>query len=101
MWQLPVETFAVICLDGKNRMLHWEKVVRVHPREIFFTAVKVRAAGIICLHNHPSGDLEPSQEDMEETKRLIETGKVLGIRVLDHIIIGKEQYFSFADRGLL
>ena len=76
MWRYPVETFAVICLDGKNRMLHWEQIARgsltaalAHPREVFFTAVKVRAAGIICLHNHPSGDPSPSSDDIELTKR--------------------------------
>ena len=108
MWDYPVETFAVVCLDGKNRMLHLEEVAKgsltaslAHPREIFFTAVKVRAAGIICLHNHPSGDPNPSAEDTRVTKRLVEGGKILGIRVLDHIIVGNGEYFSFADEGLL
>ena len=108
LWRCPVETFVVICLDGKNRMLHWEKVARgtltaalAHPREIFFTAVKVRAAGIICLHNHPSGDPKPSQEDMELTRRLDEAGRIIGIRLLDHLVIGNGRYFSFADQSLL
>jgi len=108
LWLQPVETFTVICLDGKNRMLHWEQVAKgtltaalAHPREIFFTAVKVRAAGIICVHNHPSGDPGASQEDMEITRRLMEPGKIIGIRLLDHLIIGEESYFSFRDQGLL
>ena len=108
MWLYPVESFEVICLDGKNRMLHVEKVAQgtltaalAHPREIFFTAVTVRAAGILCLHNHPSGDPEPSPEDMKVTRRLVEGGKLLGVRLLDHVIIGDQRYFSFADEGLL
>ena len=106
MWRLPVETFQVICLDGKNRMLHVERVAQgtltaslAHPREIFFTAVQVRAAGIICVHNHPSGDPEPSQEDRDVTRRLVKAGKILGIRLLDHLVIGDQRYFSFADQG--
>ena len=108
MWRYPVETFAVVCLDGKNRMLHVEEVAKgtltaslAHPREIFFSAVKVRAAALICVHNHPSGDPEPSREDMDVTKRLVEAGKILGIRLLDHVVIGDQRYFSFADEGLL
>ena len=108
MWQLPVESFQVICLDGKNRMLHVERVAQgtltaslAHPREIFFTAVTVRAAAIICVHNHPSGDPEPSQEDRDVTRRLVKAGKILGIRLLDHIVIGDQLYFSFADQGEL
>ena len=108
MWRYPVETFAVVCLDGKNRMLHVEEVAKgtltaslAHPREIFFTAVTVRAAALICVHNHPSGDPEPSQADMDVTRRLVEGGKILGIKLLDHIVIGDQRYFSFADEGML
>ncbi len=108
MWGYPVETFAVVCLDGKNRMLHVEEVAKgtltaslAHPREIFFTAVQVRAAALICVHNHPSGDPEPSPEDMKVTKRLVEGGKILGIRLLDHVVIGDQRYFSFADEAML
>ena len=108
MWLLPVETFQVVCLDGKNRMLHVEEISKgslnaslAHPREIFFTAVTVRAGAIICVHNHPSGDPEPSQEDMGVTRRLVEGGKILGIRLLDHVVIGDQRYFSFADQGML
>ena len=75
----------------------------VHPREVY-TAVLCpdwRAAAVIFLHNHPSGDPAPSQEDQEITRRLKEIGDLFGIKVLDHIILGHETYFSFSDRGLL
>ncbi len=104
----PVEVFRVLFLDGKNRMLSFEDVARgiltsclVHPREVFFTAVKLRCAGIIAVHNHPSGDPAPSQEDREITRRPRESGKILGIKLLDHIIVSEESYFSFADEGCL
>ena len=74
-----------------------------HPREVFWATVYHRAAGIICLHNHPSGDPAPSREDRECTERLYnyKASKILGIRLLDHIVIGENDYFSFADAGLL
>ena len=104
----PVELFRVVFLDGKNRMLFFEDVARgiltsclVHPREVFFTAVQLRCAGIITIHNHPSGDPSPSIEDREITRRLREAGKILGIKFLDHIIVSEESYFSFADEGCL
>jgi len=74
----------------------------VHPRECFKPAILSNAASIICGHNHPSGDCQPSREDRALTQRLVEAGKLLGISVLDHVIIGGEgRYFSFADEGLL
>ena len=104
----PVELFRVLFLDGKNRMLFFEDVARgiltsclVHPREVFFTAVKLRCAGILTIHNHPSGDPTPSSEDREITRRLRESGKILGITFLDHIIIAEDSYYSFADQGCL
>ena len=104
----PVEVFRVLFLDSKNRMLCFEDVARgtltsclVHPREVFSTAVRLRCASIITIHNHPSGAQEPSKEDIEITRRLREAGKLLGIRLLDHIIIGDRQHFSFADEDLL
>ncbi|HEY2933115.1 MAG TPA: DNA repair protein RadC [Acidobacteriota bacterium] len=104
----PVEVFRVILLDGKNRMLFYEDISRgsltgalVHPREVFWSAIHHRAAAIICLHNHPSGDPEPSAEDREITARLKQAGDLLGIRVLDHIVIGDGCYVSFQDRGEL
>jgi len=104
----PVEVFRVVQLDSKNRFMHFEDVSRgslstsiVHPREVFCSAVRERAAAIICLHNHPSGDPQPSREDRECTGRLSRAGKILGIELLDHVIIGEADYFSFADAGLL
>ena len=73
----------------------------VHPREVFRPAVVAGAAAILCVHNHPSGDPTPSCEDLRITQRLVETGKIVGIPVLDHVIIGRDSYFSFADEGIL
>ena len=73
----------------------------VHPREVFNPVIKDSAAGVIFIHNHPSGDPAPSIEDKDITKRLKEAGELLGIKVLDHIIIGNGRYMSFADEGLL
>ena len=73
----------------------------VHPREIFNVSIKKSAAAIILVHNHPSGDPHPSREDLEVTTRLVDAGKILGISVLDHIIVGEKKYFSFKEKGLL
>ena len=73
----------------------------MHPRETFKAAILANAAAIICGHNHPSGDCQPSKEDRAITARLVEGGKLLGISVLDHVIVGDGKYFSFADEGLL
>ena len=101
------EHFITLHLDGKNRIVCIDQVSTgslnqsiVHPREVFKTALVSSAAAIVLLHNHPSGDPTPSREDMEITRRLKEAGDLLGIRVLDHIIVG-ESYCSFVERGLL
>jgi len=73
----------------------------VHPREVFKEAISHSAASVILAHNHPSGDLEPSEDDLSITKRLTEAGKILGIEVLDHIIVTKNGFFSFKEKGLL
>ena len=73
----------------------------MHPREVLASAIEHRAAVLICAHNHPSGDPEPSQEDFRITERLVEVGKLVGIPVLDHVIVGGDNYTSFADKGLL
>jgi len=106
--QEPVEVFKVLVLDSKNRPLHIEMISRgslstsiVHPREVFWSAVYHRAAAIICVHNHPSGDPAPSKEDRDCTDRLHRAAKILGIRLLDHLVIGAEDYFSFSDAGLI
>ncbi len=105
---MPVETFLVVHLDGKNRMVGMTTcsigsmtASLVHPRDVFRSAIANMTAGLIFIHNHPSGDPAPSDEDIQITKRLCEVGKVIGIRCLDHIIIGSGRYFSFADQGLI
>lgn len=102
------EYFVALLLDGKNRIILEEQVSEgslnqsiVHPREVFSRAVKESAAAVILVHNHPSGDPSPSREDREITRRLKEAGDILGIRVLDHIIIGDGSYFSFVEQGLM
>lgn len=102
------EYFTVLLLDGKNRIIREEQISEgslnqsiVHPREVFNPAVKESAAAVILVHNHPSGDPAPSREDREITRRLKEAGEIMGIRVLDHIIIGDGSYFSFVEMGLL
>lgn len=101
------EVFATIHLDSKNRLLCVETVsvgslsaAIVHPREVFKAALLSSAAALVLVHNHPSGDPTPSREDLELTQRLKEAGELLGIRVLDHVIIGSG-HLSFADRDLL
>ena len=103
------EHFVIILLNQKNRVLGVNTVSIgsltasiVHPREVYKSAILSNAASIICGHNHPSGDCQPSREDRALTTRLVEAGKLLGISILDHVIIGGEgRYFSFADEGLL
>ncbi|MGE0920032.1 RadC family protein [Trichlorobacter lovleyi] len=102
------ELFLILLLDGKNRITRKVQVSEgslnqsiVHPREVFAPAVRESAAAVIFIHNHPSGDPAPSREDREITRRLNEAGEILGIKVLDHIIIGDGAYFSFVESGLL
>ena len=104
----PQEQFLVVLLDNKHRVLEEVNVTQgllnkslVHPREVFARAVEARAAALVCVHNHPSGDPEPSPEDRRITERLVESGKLIGISVLDHVVVGRDDYFSFADKGLL
>lgn len=102
------EEVWTILLDNKYRVIERIMVTKgtlnrslVHPRETFAPAVEKRAAAVILMHNHPSGDSQPSGQDIDITKRLVEAGNILGIPVQDHIIIGNDQYFSFADEGLI
>lgn len=102
------EIFKVVLLDAKNTVVKEATVSEgsltlsvVHPREVFSFAVRESAAGVIFLHNHPSGDPTPSLEDRQLTDRLVAAGLLLGIRVLDHLIIGDGRYVSFADEGWL
>lgn len=105
---LDREEFIIIGLDGKNKTMFYHSVSVgcltssiVHPREVFKMAIVSNAAALILTHNHPSGDPTPSSEDIEITKRLVEGGNILGIKILDHVIIGENTYLSFADKGLL
>jgi DNA repair protein RadC len=102
------EFFYVVLLNNKNKKLRDVKISEgsltaslVHPREVYHPVIRESAAAVIFVHNHPSGDPAPSQEDIEITRRLKEVGEVMGIRVLDHVVIGHERYFSFSDRGML
>jgi len=102
------EFFYVVLLNNKNRKICDVKVSEgtltaslVHPREVYNPVIRESAAGVIFVHNHPSGDPAPSPEDIDITKRLKEVGDVMGVRVLDHVVIGHDRYFSFNDRGML
>ena len=105
---LKKEIFKTVLLDSGNRIIRNVTVSQgtlnmslVHPREVFKPAVDHLAAGIILLHNHPSGEPEPSQMDRQITSQLTEAGEVMGIPVVDHIILADNRYFSFAKKGLL
>ncbi len=102
------EYFLVLLLDGKNRIIRRVQISEgslnqsiVHPREVYLPAVKESAAAIILVHNHPTGDPAASSEDIAITRRLKEAGEIMGIKVLDHIIVGDGEYLSFVERGLL
>ena len=102
------EIFAVVLLDAKHQVIRDVTVSEgsltlsiVHPREVFIPAMRASAAAVIFLHNHPSGDPTPSQEDRVLTSRLVSAGTLLGIQVLDHVIVGDGRYVSFADQGWL
>ena len=102
------ERFVALYLDVKNKIIDQVLISQgtinstiVHPREIFSHAVRLQCSGLVVCHPHPSGDPEPSMEDLETTKRLVSAGEILGIKVLDHIIIGAGKFVSFKERGLL
>jgi DNA repair protein RadC len=105
---LQREVFKAVLLDGKNAIIKDVTVSQgsltlsvVHPREAFIPAIRESAAAVIFVHNHPSGDPEASPEDRALTERLASVGELVGIRVLDHVIIGDRHYVSFADEGWL
>ncbi|MFH1021978.1 MAG: DNA repair protein RadC [Planctomycetota bacterium] len=105
---LRKERFIAVFLDARNRILRDEVISEgsltasvVHPREVFRAAIREAAAAVILVHNHPSGDPEPSPEDAEITRRLVAAGTLVGIRVLDHVVVGRDGYVSFAERRLL
>ena len=103
----PVEIFIVAWLSTANRIIGFEKVSVgnlnssiVDPRSVFRSAIVANSASIIVAHNHPSGNPEPSDEDVAITKKLVESGKVLGVHVFDHLIFAEDSYTSFVERRL-
>lgn len=105
---LDREHFFVLFLNPKHAVLGMETVSigtlsssLVHPREVFKQAIKRSASAVILAHNHPSGNCEPSKEDLQVTKRLKDAGELVGIEVIDHLIIGEDRYYSFCENELL
>jgi DNA repair protein RadC len=106
--ELAEEVLLMISLNTKNRVTGLFEVSRgtlsaslVHPREVFKRAILNNASSIIIAHNHPSGDLKPSREDIELTRKLMDAGRILGISLLDHIIIGDDDYYSLMSNEFL
>ena len=102
------ECFYCLYLNSKNELIERKLLFMgtvnrsvVHPREVFKYAYLSSASGIICMHNHPSGDINPSREDINFTKALVEVGRLQNIPILDHVIIGDENYYSFSDNGMI
>jgi len=102
------EVFGILVLNTKNKIVAVHEISRgtlnssmIHPREVFKPAVLHNAAAIICFHNHPSGDPEPSKEDIEINNRIKNSGELLGILVHDHIIVGNDRYVSLKKRGVM
>jgi DNA repair protein RadC len=105
---LQKEHFVVLFLNTKNHVVAQETLSMgslnasiVHPREVFRAAIKRSSASIICVHNHPSGDPSPSPEDIAMTSRLVEAGQIIGIEVLDHIILGDQNFVSLKEKGYM
>ncbi|WP_343287964.1 JAB domain-containing protein [Turicibacter bilis] len=105
---LDREQFIIACLNTKNEPTNISVVsvgtlnkAIVHPREVFKTAILSNAAGIMAFHNHPSGETTPSQQDIQLTHRLVEAGELLGIKLLDHLIIGDGTFTSLKEKGYL
>lgn len=102
------EEVHVLCLNARNVLVHHARVAEgcvdqcaVDPREVFAPAVAMRASAVVLVHNHPAGDPEPSVSDVSLTRRLAEAGRVLGIRLLDHLVIGHSKHVSLSERGLI
>ena len=100
------ERFLVVLLDGRQRVMRWTLISQgtltsslVHPREVFRPALRDAAAALILVHNHPSGDPAPSCEDREITRRLVQAGEILGVKVLDHVIVAERGYCSLREEG--
>jgi len=102
------EHFLCLYLNARNQVIHSETISIgslsasiVHPREVFRAAITHSAAGIVLAHNHPSGDVSPSRDDIDLTRRLVRAGEIMGIDILDHIIIGQDEFLSMKERGLM
>jgi len=102
------EKFMIICLNSANKIIKYEVISIgnlnssvVHPREIFKVAIENNSASVILVHNHPSGNTEPSNEDIKITRKLVEAGKIMDIPIFDHIIIAGNTYTSFVERKLI
>lgn len=108
MRKLKKEQFRGLYLNSRNKLIHDEVISIgslnaniVHPREVFSPAIEFASANVILAHNHPSGDPEPSEDDLKITKRLVEAGKILGIEVVDHVVVAGEGWVSFKDKKLI
>ena len=106
--RLHVEEFHVLALDSQNRITRGLLITRgilngslVHPREVFRAAIAEAAAGVVVVHNHPSGHAAPSADDRAVTRQLAEAGRLLDVPLYDHVIVAGDRYFSFAEAGLL
>lgn len=105
---LPQEQFIVVYLSGAHTVLGVETITQglvnrtmAHPREVFAPAIEKRSCAIIIAHNHPSGNLEPSPEDLEITRRLVQAGEYIGIQVLDHLVFTLDGFYSFTEHGII
>lgn len=105
---LEVEVFTAVLLDTKNQVIDVVDISSgtlnccvVHPRDVFKVAIRRNSNCLLVSHNHPSNDTTPSAEDINITKRLVEAGNIIGIKVLDHIIVGKDTYLSMKEKGLI
>lgn len=106
--EMPEEHFCVIALSARGNIIGFNEVSKgdltsspVHPREVFKAAIIQNAGSICCLHNHPSGDSAPSEADVQTTNRLAEAGLLLGIPLIDHIIVGDDEYVSLKEQGYI
>jgi DNA repair protein RadC len=102
------EKFIVVCLNSANKIIKYEVISIgnlntsiVHPREVFKVAIENNSANVVLIHNHPSGNTEPSNEDINVTKRLVEAGKVMDIQVFDHLIIAGDNFYSFVETKII
>ena len=102
------EQFIVVCLNSSNQIIKYETISIgnlnssiVHPREVFKVAIENNSASVFLIHNHPSGNREPSREDINITKRLVEAGNLLDIKVLDHLIVAGDNYTSLVENRII